>query len=77
MVGRPTGAAKVVVERGPVTKFADAVHNDSPVYQSADAARAAGFAAIPAPPTYAFSRSRTGASTRRTSPRTRAAARTR
>ncbi len=55
VVGRPTGAAKVVVERGPVAKFADAVHNDSPVYQSADAAKAAGLPAIPAPPTYAFS----------------------
>jgi acyl dehydratase len=55
VVGRPTGAAKVVVERGPVAKFADAVHDDSPVYQSAEAAKAAGFSAIPAPPTYAFS----------------------
>lgn len=55
VVGRPTGAAKVVIERGPVAKFADAVHNDSPVYQRDDAARAAGFPAIPAPPTYAFS----------------------
>ena len=55
VVGRPTGAAKVVVERGPVSKFAEAVHNDSAVYQSDEAARAAGFAAIPAPPTYAFS----------------------
>jgi len=55
VVGRPTGASKVVVERGPVAKFAEAVHNDSAVYQRDDAARAAGFDAIPAPPTYAFS----------------------
>jgi len=55
VVGRPTGAAKVVVERGPVSKFADAVHNDSPIYQDAAAAKAAGFTAIPAPPTFAFS----------------------
>jgi hypothetical protein len=55
VVGRPTGAAKVVVERGPVAKFADAVHNDSEVYQRADAARSAGFDDIPAPPTFAFS----------------------
>jgi acyl dehydratase len=55
VVGRPTGAARAVVERGPVAKFAEAVHNDSAVYQSLDAAKAAGFDDIPAPPTYAFS----------------------
>ena len=55
VVGRPTGAATLVVERGPVAKFADAVHNDSDIYQNDEAARSAGFAAIPAPPTYAFS----------------------
>jgi acyl dehydratase len=55
VVGRPTGAATVTVERGPVAKFAEAVHDDSPVYVSDDAARAAGFDAVPAPPTYAFS----------------------
>jgi acyl dehydratase len=55
VVGRPTGVAKVVVERGPVTKFAEAVHNDSAVYLDDAAAKAAGFDAIPAPPTYAFS----------------------
>ncbi|MCX7620697.1 MAG: MaoC family dehydratase N-terminal domain-containing protein [Acidimicrobiales bacterium] len=55
VVGRPTGTAKVVVERGPVMKFAEAVHNDSRVYQDADAARAVGFSDIPVPPTYGFS----------------------
>ncbi|MEJ5254119.1 MAG: MaoC family dehydratase N-terminal domain-containing protein [Acidimicrobiales bacterium] len=55
VIGRPTGAAKVVVERGPVAKFAEAVKDDSPVYQSTEAARAAGFDRIPAPPTYGFS----------------------
>ena len=55
VVGRPTGAATLVVERGPIAKFADAVHNDSDIYQDDEAARSAGFAAIPAPPTYAFS----------------------
>jgi acyl dehydratase len=55
VVGRPTGAAKVLVERGPIAKFAEAVHNDSPVYQRRDAARAAGFDDLPAPPTFAFS----------------------
>jgi len=37
VVGRPTGSAKVTVERGPI------------------AAHAAGFDAVPAPPTFAFS----------------------
>jgi hypothetical protein len=55
VVGRPTGAAAVKVERGPIGKFAEAVHNDSPIYQRLDAAQAAGFDRIPAPPTYAFS----------------------
>jgi acyl dehydratase len=55
VVGRPTGAARVVIERGPVAKFAEAVHNDSEVYQDVAAARAAGFSDIPVPPTYAFS----------------------
>ena len=55
VVGRPTGAAKVVIERGPLGKFATSVHDDSPVYQGLEAAQAAGFEDIPAPPTYAFS----------------------
>ena len=55
VVGRPTGAAKVVVERGPLAKFATSVHDDSAVYQSVEAATSAGFSDIPAPPTYAFS----------------------
>jgi hypothetical protein len=55
VVGRPTAAARVQVERGPIAKFADAVHNDSKIYQRRDAAAAAGFVEVPAPPTYAFS----------------------
>ncbi|MBI2706574.1 MAG: MaoC family dehydratase N-terminal domain-containing protein [Actinobacteria bacterium] len=55
VVGRPTGAAKVTIERGPLAKFATAVRDGSPVYQDVAAARAAGFDDIPLPPTYAFS----------------------
>jgi acyl dehydratase len=55
VIGRPTGAAKVVIERGPVAKFAQAVHDDREIYQRQDAAEAAGFDAIPVPPTYGFS----------------------
>lgn len=55
MIGRPTGASTVTVERGPVAKFAASVTDENPVYQSLDAAKAAGFDDIPAPPTYGFS----------------------
>jgi acyl dehydratase len=55
LIGRPTGSSSVVVERGPVTAFAKAVMDDNPIYESREAARAAGFDDIPAPPIYAFS----------------------
>ena len=54
-IGRPTGASKVEIERGPVEKFAEAVLDENPVYRDPEAAAAAGLPAIPAPPTYAFS----------------------
>lgn len=54
VVGRPVGAATIHVERGPVTAFARAVTDDNPVYEDPAAAAAAGFDAIPAPPTYTF-----------------------
>jgi acyl dehydratase len=53
-IGKPTSTRKVTVERGPVSNFAGAVFDDNPVYQRADAASAAGFDAIPAPPTFSF-----------------------
>jgi acyl dehydratase len=52
--GRVTGRWRVHVDRGPVDFFARAVTDDNPVYHSREAARAAGFSAIPAPPTFAF-----------------------
>ena len=54
IIGQPTGTSKVVVERGPVQHFADAVLSTSPIYRSPEAARAAGFGDIPAPPTWPF-----------------------
>jgi hypothetical protein len=54
IIGKPTGKGKVVVERGPVTFFADAVVSDSPIYKSPQAANAAGLDDIPAPPTFPF-----------------------
>jgi acyl dehydratase len=55
VVGRSTGRSTVTVERGPVSRFAEAVTETSPIYQRADAAAAAGFDGIPVPPTYFFS----------------------
>ncbi|WP_045877927.1 MaoC family dehydratase N-terminal domain-containing protein [Pseudofrankia sp. DC12] len=54
LIGAELPAATVVVERGAVTDFAAAVTDTSPVYRRADAAAAAGFDAIPAPPTFTF-----------------------
>ena len=42
------------MERGHVRRFAEATLDDDPIYRDADAARAAGHRAIPAPPTFAI-----------------------
>ena len=54
IIGQPTGKSKVVVERGPVQHFADAVLSASPIYHDPAAAQQAGFDNIPAPPTWPF-----------------------
>jgi acyl dehydratase len=54
IIGQSTGKAKVVIERAPVQHFADAVLSTSPIYHDPAAAKAAGFANIPAPPTFPF-----------------------
>ena len=54
IIGEPTARAKVIVERGPVQHFADAVLSSSPIYHNPAAAKEAGFGAIPAPPTFPF-----------------------
>jgi acyl dehydratase len=54
IIGEPTGKAKVVVERSPVEHFADAVLSTNPIYHNPEAAKAAGFDNIPAPPTFPF-----------------------
>ena len=61
VIGKPTGAYKVRVERGPVSFFAGAVLDDNPIYRDPGAAKAAGFAAIPAPPTFSFAMQHMGA----------------
>ena len=53
-IGKPVPTQTVVLERGPVSNFAKAVKDESPVYADPRAATEAGFDAIPAPPTYAF-----------------------
>ncbi len=45
---------RVQIERTGVSIFTKAVKDRNPVYRSHEAARAAGFAAIPCPPTYTF-----------------------
>ena len=40
IIGQPTGKSKVVVERGPVQHFADALLSTSPIYHSPEAATA-------------------------------------
>ncbi len=52
IIGQQTAKSTVVVERGPVAFFAEAVLDDSPVYRSPEAAAAAGLPGIPAPPTF-------------------------
>lgn len=52
--GRKLPESVIVIERGPVARFADAVLATSPVYSSEAAAVAAGFPAVPVPPTFTF-----------------------
>ena len=61
IIGKPTGARRVRVERGPVEFFATSLKDDNPVYHDAGAAAAAGFDGIPAPPTFTFVMSHMGA----------------
>jgi acyl dehydratase len=60
IIGKPTSARKVRVERGPVEFFASSLKDANPVYHDADAAAAAGFDGIPAPPTFSFVMSHQG-----------------
>ena len=54
IIGKETGRARVQVERAPLAGFARAVKDENPVYHDAQAAKAAGFDGIPAPPTFGF-----------------------
>ena len=61
VIGRTTGKWKITIERQPVANFAKAVKDSNPVYQNAQAAKEAGFDAIPAPPTFPFAMASWGA----------------
>lgn len=45
----------VEVEKGHIRKFAEAIGDPNPLYRDEEAARAAGYASIPAPPTFPIS----------------------
>jgi acyl dehydratase len=61
VIGKPTGAHKVRLARGPVSLFAKGVLDDNPVYRDPKAAHDAGFDDIPAPPTFTFAMQHMGA----------------
>jgi acyl dehydratase len=61
VIGKPTSRSVVAVERGSVANFARGVKDESAIYQDARASEAAGFPAIPAPPTFTFAMSYWGA----------------
>jgi hypothetical protein len=54
VIGRVSARRVVAVERAPVSMFAKAVKDRSRIYQDPREAEAAGFASIPAPPTFPF-----------------------
>ncbi|MDV3133380.1 MaoC family dehydratase N-terminal domain-containing protein [Mycobacterium sp. 29Ha] len=55
LVGTHLGTTTFPIDRSKVREFALSLDDHDPVYQDAAAARAAGFAAIPAPPTFVVS----------------------
>lgn len=54
IIGRPTPAVRVVLERGPASNFATALTDGNPVYHDVGAAEAAGFDNLPVAPTFPF-----------------------
>jgi MaoC dehydratase-like protein len=51
-IGQVVGRSVVVVERGPVATFADAIGDPNPVYRVPAHAKTHGFTSLPAPPTF-------------------------
>ena len=54
VIGQVSARRVVAVERAPVSVFAKALKDRSPIYRDAREAAAAGFESIPAPPTFPF-----------------------
>jgi len=54
LVGKEYAPFSVEVEKRWIRSFADAIGDDNPVYRDERAAREAGYASIPAPPTFPF-----------------------
>lgn len=54
-IGKDLGSFVVEVAPKEVRRFVDAIGDDRPMYRDVEAARAAGLAGIPIPPTYPFS----------------------
>ena len=54
-IGHALKPTEFVVERGRLQFFAKAIGETDPVYTDVDAARAAGYEDLPAPPTFLFS----------------------
>src|SRR5947209_4683182 len=52
--GEWSAPMRVKIERTPVWNFARAVKDENPLYADANAAKAAGFDAVPVPPTFTF-----------------------
>lgn len=53
-IGHELGISELVIDRARLRFFAKAIGEDDPVYTDVDAARAAGYADLPAPPTFLF-----------------------
>ncbi|WP_213958216.1 MULTISPECIES: MaoC family dehydratase N-terminal domain-containing protein [unclassified Variovorax] len=53
-IGHQLGASVLPIERSRLQFFAKAIGETDPVYTDADAARAAGYPDLPAPPTFLF-----------------------
>lgn len=54
-VGRVLSTVTVEVTAKEIRRFADAIGETNPIYRDPAAARAAGYPAVPLPPTYGFS----------------------
>jgi acyl dehydratase len=52
LIGRMGEPVVHEIEKGAIRRFADAVGDPNPIYQDEDAARAAGFGGLVAPPTF-------------------------